>query len=115
MQVSQEMRNEVYGYMTRCREGRCRSQNWAIFGHLLRTLESDTIVDWRFVGRLYCNWHKVVKRPFYDIVHKDGRTMRVGFTGRGTIQILSKRGRSSHCYAAEFEERLVKFVGDGDA
>ena len=111
MQVSQEMRNEIYGYTTTCRYGRCRSENWAIFGHLLRALASDAIVDWRFAGHLYCNWHKVAKRPFYDIVHRDGRMMRVGFTRQSTIQVLSKRGRSSHCYSKEFKERLDKFVG----
>ena len=46
----------------------------------------------------------------YEIVHSDGRKLRLAFTGLSNIQVFSSRKRSTHCYPAELKKRLEQFI-----
>ena len=77
---------------------------------LLETLRDTQVVSFIYAGEHRLNPVSTWTRPMYEVTHAAGRALRLAFTGMGTIQVFSKRKRSTHCYAAEFRKRMRQFL-----
>ena len=110
MQVTEQLQNIVESHQTRCSNQWCRNEGRKISDTLFDTLGSNQITGMEYAGEHRLNPVSKWTRPVYEILHADGRKLRLAFTGLSSLQVLSKRGRSTHCRATELHDRLQAFV-----
>ena len=101
---------ELFDRPLSCRSPICQ-KNYHELASVVRALaDSPHIKSISYAGEYRLNPFSSWTRPKFSINHRDGRSMKVGFTGMTTIHVFSKRKRGTHCYASEFRERAVKFI-----
>ena len=110
MQIEESLRNTLEKHRPSCNNPYCQAEYRNITEDLLTFLASPEVTDLRYAGESRLNPMSTWTRSVYEIVHQDGRTLRLALTGMSTIQVFSGRRRSTHCFSQEFRERLKRFA-----
>ena len=95
-----------------CSNQYCKESIVNIREILLLILNTDDIIDFKYIGEHRLNPNSIHIRAVYAIVHSSYRTQEISFTGMSTVQVFSNkiRTRSTHCYYKEFKRRLNNFL-----
>ena len=115
MEVDRKLQELIEDQQTNCSNPRCRNQSRELADLLLETLNSPEVANLEYVGERRLNPTSTLTRPVYEIVHSDGRRLRLAFTGLSNIQIFSSRNKSTHCYPEDLRAKLEKFTRGGPA
>ena len=110
MQLTEQLQNIIEGHQTTCSNQWCRDEGQKISDTLLRALGEDRVAGMEYAGEHRLNPMSNWTRAAYELIHADGRRLRLAFTGMSSLQVFSKRGRSTHCRAAELHGRLQAFI-----
>ena len=113
MMLSEDIVSTIQRY-TRlsCSNKYCQENITGIRNNLLKLLQHNDIVDFRYVGEERLHPTSIHIRPVYAIVHSSGKYKEISFTGMSTIQVFANnaRTRSTHCRNNEFLDRMNKFL-----
>ncbi len=110
MQLTEQLQNIIEGHQTTCSNQWCRDEGQRISDTLLRALGEDQVTNMEYASQHRLNPMSNWTRATYEILHADGRRLRLAFTGMSSLQVFSKRSRSTHCRAAELRDRLQAFI-----
>lgn len=110
MQVTSTQNDLIEHYRPTCPSPHCKAQYQELADLLLETLRSPQVTALEYAGEYRLNPESNYTRPVYEIVHQDGRTLRLAFTGLSTLQVFSPRNRSTHCCPGELARRMQDFI-----
>ena len=110
MEVNRKLQELIEDQQTNCSNPWCQDQSRELADLLLETLSSPEVASLEYVGEHRLNPTSKLTRPVYEIVHSDGRRLRLAFTGLSNIQVFSSKNRSTHCYPEALRARLEKFT-----
>ena len=111
MIITKEIHQLVNSYMNiHCKNTHCQKQIRNIYSKLIELLSSDKVENFRYVGLCKLSYSNGPAKKLYQITLKNRKFMKIGFTGMSSIQVFSKRNRSTYCYSNEFCERVEKLL-----
>ena len=110
MDVDENLRTLIEDNKPHCTNVHCQKRGEALAEILLEAIGSPHIAAFNYMEETRLNPDSGWTRPVYNLIHADGRNLKLGLTKLTTVQVFSKRARYTHCYPKELRQRLERFI-----